>query len=152
MGFDTRRILYRNLSFLMAIIAFALMFVTVSNQRGQDIVNLLSDFSIFLVTLFSALWMKRQGLYLCLLLGIIYLNIKLLISPIFSPLNSFETIQNLRTINLWIILSIFVLFIISSSEKSPVGFLKKVKPVKDYLIILPAILTLVAVQIILRQF
>jgi hypothetical protein len=151
MYFNTRRILYRNLSFLMVVIYFALLFLTVKNERGQQIVDLAGDISFFFVILFSTLWMKRQGLYICLLLSIIHFNIDLLMSPFFYTFSSIGTIQILRNLNLWIIISIFAIFILSSSEKSPIGFLKKEKPIKDYLIIVPTVLIIAASQFIVRQ-
>lgn len=152
MEFNNRRILYRNLSFLMVVLLFISMFLTVRNERGQQFVDIAGDFSVFFMVLFSTLWMKRQGLYLCLFLSIIYLNSNLLISPIISPLSSIETIQNLRNFNLWIIASILVIYLLSGPYKSPIGFLGKEYRIKDYLIIIPTIVIIVGAQLAVRLF
>lgn len=54
-GFDTRKLLYRNLAFLMLLVFFVLLFLTVRNERVQQFVDISRDFSFFLVVLLAAL-------------------------------------------------------------------------------------------------
>lgn len=150
-GFDTRKLLYRNLAFLMLLVFFVLLFLTVRNERVQQFVDISRDFSFFLVVLLAALWMKTMGIYICLLLGIIDININLFISPVFSLINSIETIQFFRNLSFWISFSIFAIYLLSHPNKSPFGFLKRKYLIKDYFISLPSVLIIVVVQLAIRQ-